>query len=77
MTQLKTQQDYPSQRDISSGLEAQNENNNLVQIDLSLEAQAYLQDKHKAANRDKLLKKLERANPHTTKQIFKKSKFQI
>lgn len=75
MTQLKTQQDYPSQGEISLELEAQNENNNLVQIDLSLEAKAYLRYKHKAANRDKLLKKLERANPHTTKQIFKKSKF--
>jgi hypothetical protein len=75
VTQLKTQQDYPSQGKISLELEAQNENNNLVQIDLSLEAKTFLAYKHKAANRDKLLKKLERANPNTTKQIFKKSKF--
>ena len=75
MTKLKTQQDYPSQGEISLELEAQNENNNLVQIDLSLEAQVYLSYKHKVANRDKLLKKLKRANPNATKQIFKKTHF--
>ena len=56
MTKLKTQQDYPSQGDISLELEAQNENNNLVQIDLSLEAKTFLAYKYKTANRDKLLK---------------------
>ena len=75
MTQLKTQQDYTSQGDISLELAAQNENNNLVQIDLSLEAKTFLAYKYKTASRDKLLKKLERANPNSTKQILKKSKF--
>ena len=75
MTKLKTQQDYPSQKVIALELEDQNKNNNLVQIDLSLEAKTFLAYKYKIANRDKLLKKLKRANPHTTKQIFKKSNF--
>lgn len=55
--------------------EAQNENTKLVQIGLSLEAKTFLAYKYKTASRDKLLKKLERANPNSTKQIFKKSKF--
>ena len=75
MTKFKTQQSYPSQGEVLLELEAQNQNNNLVQIELSLEAKTFLAYKYKIANRDKLLKKLKRANPHTTKQIFKKSKF--
>ena len=47
----------------------------LVQIELSLEAKTYLAYKYKTVNRDKLLKKLKRANPNSTKQIFKKSHF--
>lgn len=64
-------QDYQ----IAAELESKNENNNLVQIELSLEARTYLAYKYKLANRDKLLKKLKRANPNFTKQIFKKSHF--
>ncbi len=60
---------------IATKLESKNENNNLVQIELSLEAKTYLAYKYKVANRDKLLKKLKRANPNFTKQIFKKSHF--
>ena len=55
--------------------EAQNEDNNLVQIDLSLEAQAFLAYSHKVYNRDRLLERLKRANPHTTKLKYKKSFF--
>ena len=46
-----------------------------MQIELSLEAKTYLAYKYKVVNRDKLLKKLKRANPNFTKQIFKKSNF--
>ena len=67
----KINQDYQ----VVLELEAQNKNNNLVQINLSLEAKTYLAYKYKISNRDKLLKKLKRANPNTTKQIFKKSHF--
>ena len=64
-------QDYQ----IAAELESENKNNNLVQIELSLEAKTYLAYKYKLTNRDKLLKKLKRANPNFTKQIFKKSHF--
>ena len=61
-----------SEKEVSNEvIEAQNENNNLVQIELSLEAKTYLAYKYKVVNRDKLLKKLKRANPNFTKQIFK------
>ena len=46
---------------------------NLVEIDLSLEAQAILAYSHRVYNRDKILAELKRANPHTTKQKHKKS----
>ena len=64
-------QDYQ----IATELESENKNNNLVQIELSLEAKTFLAYKYKIANRDKLLKKLKRANPNFTKQIFRKSHF--
>lgn len=53
--------------------EALNENNNLVEINLSLEAKVILAYKHQTANRDKLLKKLARANAKKSKQKYKKS----
>jgi len=62
-------------QDLEYGLEAQNENNNLVEIDLSLEAQAVLAYSHKVYNRDRLLERLRRSNPHTTKLKYKKSFF--
>ena len=68
------QQAYPQQV-VALELKAQNENNNLVQIDLSLEAKTFLAYKYKVSNRDKLLKKLKRANSNITKLIFKKSHF--
>ena len=52
---------------------AQNEDNNLVEIDLSLEAKVLLAYNHKTANRDKLLKKLARANSKKSKQRYKKT----
>lgn len=55
--------------------DAQNNNTNLVEINLSLEAQAYLAYSHKLYNRDRLLKKLKRANSHNTKLKYKKSFF--
>ena len=60
---------------IENEQEAQNEDNNLVQIDLSLEAQAFLAYSHRVYNRDRLLERLRRANPHTTKLKYKKSFF--
>ncbi|MFK7973679.1 MAG: hypothetical protein AB8B66_02280 [Rickettsiaceae bacterium] len=71
MTEININQDYQ----VVSELKAQNSVDNLIQIDLSLEAKTFLAYKYKITNRDKLLKKLKRANPNTTKQIFKKSKF--
>ena len=53
--------------------EAQNEDNNLVEINLSLEAKVVLGYKHQTANRDKLLKKLARANAKKSKQKYKKT----
>lgn len=52
---------------------AQNEYNNLVEIGLSLEAKVVLAYKHQKANRDKLLKKLARANARKSKQKYKKT----
>ena len=62
-------------QDLEYGLEVQSQNNNLVEIDLSLEAQAFLAYSHKVYNRDRLLERLSRANPHTTKLKYKKSFF--
>ena len=53
--------------------EAQNEDNNLVEIGLSLEAKVILTYKHHTVNRDKLLKKLARANAKKSKQKYKKT----
>ena len=53
--------------------EAQNEDNNLIEINLSLEAKVALSYKHQTANRDKLLKKLARANAKKTQQKYKKT----
>jgi hypothetical protein len=58
---------------INQGQEAQNEDNNLVEIGLSLEAKVALAYKHQTANRDKLLKKLARANAKKSKQKYKKT----
>ena len=70
MTQL---QKANTNQVIENEQEAQNEDNNLVEIDLSLEAQAILAYSHRVYNRDKILAELKRANPHTTKQKHKKS----
>lgn len=67
-------QDYRSQ-EIANEIKNSHSPQELIQIDLSLESKTYLAYKYKVANRDKLLKKLKRANPHTTKLILQKSHF--
>ena len=64
-----------SNQTIKNEQEAQDENNKLVQIDLSLEAKVILAFKNKRANKLKLLDQVPRANIDLNNQLTDKTKF--